>query len=90
MAKTGFIAGLIALIGFFSVFSPLAVITAPEAASWYPQAIPPEVENNIEYIVDVAISPDYDRDNTLFVLAWGGSFSLWRVNSQSNLWVIAF
>jgi hypothetical protein len=90
MAKSGFVGGLIVLISLFGVLSPSPVITAPEEVRWYPQAMPSEGEAGIDYIVDIAVSPDYDWDNTLFMLTWGGSFSLWRGNTESARWERVF
>jgi len=40
------------------------------------------IDSRIEAIVDLAVSPDYEQDGTLFVLTWGGDFSLWRGNGD--------
>ena len=44
------------------------------------------VDTRIESIIDLAVSPDYNRDNTLFMLTWGGDFSLWRGDSDNTRW----
>jgi len=36
------------------------------------------IDSRIEAIIDLAVSPDYEQDGTLFLLTWGGDFSLWR------------
>ncbi len=41
-------------------------------------------EAGIEYIVDIAVSPDYSHDNTLFMLTWGGDFKLWRIDTETT------
>lgn len=48
------------------------------------------VDTRIESIIDLAVSPDYNRDNTLFMLTWGGDFSLWRGNSGNARWERVF
>ncbi len=36
------------------------------------------IDTEISNIVDLAVSPNYSRDDTLFMLTWGGEHSLWR------------
>jgi len=48
------------------------------------------VDTRIESIIDLAVSPDYNRDNTLFMLTWGGDFSLWRGDSDNARWERVF
>ena len=90
MANTGFIKGIFALISLLGVLSSSSAVAAPEAVRWYPESMPIGGGANIEYIVDIAVSPDYDRDNTLFMLAWGGGFNLWRGNSGNGSWEMLF
>ncbi|MFH1662562.1 MAG: hypothetical protein ABH934_01370 [Chloroflexota bacterium] len=44
------------------------------------------VDTRIESIIDLAVSPYYNQDNTLFMLTWGGAFSLWRCNTGNTRW----
>ena len=48
------------------------------------------VDTRIDSIVDIALSPDYSQDNTLFMLTWGGDFSLWRGLTDSARWERVF
>jgi hypothetical protein len=41
-------------------------------------------------IIDLAISPDYSQDNTLFMLSFGGEHSLWRSLSGGTKWERVF
>ncbi|MBA7688490.1 hypothetical protein ES703_96972 [subsurface metagenome] len=36
------------------------------------------IDTDIIDIIDLALSPSYSEDNTLFMLTWGGEHSLWR------------
>ncbi len=36
------------------------------------------IDTKISEIRDLAVSPNYDQDSTLFMLTWGGEYSLWR------------
>jgi len=36
------------------------------------------IDTAIDTIIDLAPSPNYSQDNTLFMLSWGGEHSLWR------------
>ncbi len=46
------------------------------------------IDTRISSIIDLALSPDYDRDNTLFVLTYrtGGKHSLWRSLNGGARW----
>ncbi|GAH68608.1 unnamed protein product, partial [marine sediment metagenome] len=39
---------------------------------------------------DLAISPNYSQDNTLFMLTWGGEHSLWRSLNDGTSWERVF
>jgi len=41
-------------------------------------------------IIDLAISPNYSQDNTLFLLTWGGEHSLWRTLDGGGKWERVF
>lgn len=62
-------------------------ITRDGSFSWNQLGL---VDTRIESIIDLAISPDYNRDNTLFMLTWGGDFNLWRCDSDSACWERVF
>jgi hypothetical protein len=41
-------------------------------------------------ILDLAVSPNYSQDNTLFMLTWGGEHSLWRSSKGGLTWERVF
>jgi hypothetical protein len=44
------------------------------------------IDTTIDTIVDLAPSPRYTLDNTLFMLSFGGGHSLWRSRNSGNTW----
>ncbi len=44
------------------------------------------IDTSIITIVDLAPSPDYSQDNTLFMLTWSGEHSLWRSLDGGTRW----
>jgi hypothetical protein len=48
------------------------------------------IDTRIDSIVDLAVSPAYDQDNTIFVLTWGGDYSLWRSLNGGLQWQRVF
>ena len=44
------------------------------------------IDTKIEALIDLAISPAYNRDGTMFLLTWGGEQSLWRSKNSGNSW----
>jgi photosystem II stability/assembly factor-like uncharacterized protein len=44
------------------------------------------IDNRISTIVDMVPSPDYDRDNTLFMITFGNGHSLWRSQTGGDTW----
>ena len=44
------------------------------------------IDTGISNIVDLAVSPDYSQDNTIFMLTWGGEHSLWRSLNEGEKW----
>lgn len=50
------------------------------------------IDTAISTIIDLAVSPGYDRDNTLFMLTncIGGDYSLWRSLSGGDRWERVF
>ncbi len=48
------------------------------------------IDTTVSTIVDLAPSPIYSRDNTLFMLTFGGKHSLWRSTSGGTSWERVF
>ena len=48
------------------------------------------IDTGISTILDLAPSPTYRRDNTLFILTWGGAHSLWRSLNGGTRWERVF
>ncbi len=48
------------------------------------------IDTQISTFVDLAPSPRYGQDNTLFMLTFGGEHSLWRSLDGGNLWARTF
>ena len=48
------------------------------------------IDTGINIIIDLAISPNYSQDNTLFMLTWGGEHSLWRSLNDGTSWERVF
>ena len=48
------------------------------------------IDTGINIITDLAISPNYSQDNTLFMLTWGGEHSLWRSLNDGTSWERVF
>jgi hypothetical protein len=44
------------------------------------------IDTRIDSIIELALSPQYRRDSTLFMLTWGGDFSLWRSLDSGGRW----
>ncbi len=44
------------------------------------------IDTEISSMVDQAPSPEYSRDETLFLLTWGGGHSLWRSTNSGESW----
>ncbi len=44
------------------------------------------IDTGISDIVDLAVSPNYSMDNTLFMLTWGSAHSLWRSLNGGTRW----
>ncbi|MDI6815104.1 MAG: hypothetical protein QMC90_03380 [Dehalococcoidales bacterium] len=44
------------------------------------------IDTSISTILDLAPSPSYSQDNTLFMLTWGGEHSLWRSLNGGARW----
>jgi hypothetical protein len=41
-------------------------------------------------LIDLAVSPNYSQENTLFLLTWGGEYSLWRTLDGGARWERVF
>ncbi|MDO8715465.1 MAG: hypothetical protein Q7J73_01445 [Dehalococcoidales bacterium] len=48
------------------------------------------IDTTITAIVDMAVSPNYAQDSTLFLLTWGGEHSLWRSRDSGVRWERVF
>ncbi|MBI3040695.1 MAG: hypothetical protein HYY80_03465 [Chloroflexi bacterium] len=48
------------------------------------------IDTTISTIVDLAVSPDYSQDGTLFMLTFGGKHSLWRSRNEGTQWERVF
>ena len=48
------------------------------------------IDTAMTTIVDLAPSPDYSQDDTLFMLTWGGEHSLWRSLNGGTRWERVF
>jgi len=48
------------------------------------------IDTTVTTIVDLAPSPNYSQDNTLFLLTWGGEHSLWRSLNGGARWERVF
>ena len=44
------------------------------------------IDTDISNIIELAVSPNYSEDNTLFMLTWGGEHSLWRSSNEGERW----
>ena len=44
------------------------------------------IDNYISDITDFAPSPDYNQDNTLFLLTFGGNYCFWRSTDDGQKW----
>jgi len=69
----------VATSGTESAFS----YTADGGDTWNQSGL---LDTQISDIVDLAPSPDYGQDNTLFMLTWGGKHSLWRSRDGGVRW----
>ncbi|MBA7640679.1 hypothetical protein ES703_48350 [subsurface metagenome] len=57
---------------------------ASDAAEWSTVSIPTDA--GISNIIDLAVSSNYNQDNTLFMLTWGGEHNLWRSRNGGEGW----
>jgi photosystem II stability/assembly factor-like uncharacterized protein len=73
--------GYAATSGAESAFS----ISRDGGVSWNQTSL---IDTEISDIVDLAPSPDYSQDNTLFMLTFGSEHSLWR--SRDGVWERVF
>ncbi len=44
------------------------------------------IDTGLSAIVDLAPSPGYSQDDTIFMLTWGGTHSLWRSRNGGGRW----
>ncbi len=61
--------------------------TADGGITWNQSSL---IDTAINTILDLAISPHYSQDDTLFMLTWGGEHSLWRSLSDGARWERVF
>ena len=61
--------------------------TSDGGASWNQLSL---IDTAISSIVDLAVSPRYDQDSSLFLLTWGSEFSLWRSTDGGESWLRVF
>jgi hypothetical protein len=87
MARIGFAVVLILLLNLLgSITLNTTAVAAPDEVKWSRVSIP----TGIVSIIDIAISPGYSQDNTLFMLTWGGEHSLWRSLNGGAIWERVF
>ncbi len=48
------------------------------------------IDTQLSQIIDLAVSPKYGQDSTLFLLTWGGEHSLWRSQDGGVHWERVF
>ncbi|HEY82298.1 MAG TPA: hypothetical protein G4O01_03295 [Dehalococcoidia bacterium] len=58
-------------------------ISQDRGASWNQTGL---IDSTISDIVDLAPSPHYAQDSTLFMLTFGGEYSLWRTQNGGAVW----
>lgn len=62
-------------------------ITLDGGVSWNQTGL---IDTEISSIVDLAFSPNYHQDRSLFMLTWGSEFSLWRSLDGGDAWQRVF
>jgi len=78
--------GLSLLIILTSTTTISPAVANPDELEWSAVNIPA----GISEIIDLAPSPDYSWDNTLFILTWDGAHSLWRSLNSGTGWERVF
>jgi hypothetical protein len=48
------------------------------------------IDTTVDIIVEAAVSPGYDFDETLFLLTWGNEYSVWRSSDGCKSWQRVF
>ncbi len=48
------------------------------------------IDTAISNIIDLSLSPSYSQDSTLFMLTFGGEYSLWRSLDDGTIWERTF
>ena len=75
--------GLILLLSLLGSTNPTTPAAAsPDVVKWSRVNIPAGISS----IIDLAISPSYSQDNTLFMLTLGSEHSLWRSLNSGTAW----
>ncbi|MBN1863240.1 MAG: hypothetical protein JW790_06300 [Dehalococcoidales bacterium] len=62
-------------------------VTSDGGATWNQTGL---IDTTMSTILDLAPSPEYHRDETLFLLTWGGEHSLWRSLNGGSDWERVF
>jgi hypothetical protein len=81
MAKLEAVALGLLLLAWLS-FTPPAV-ASPDSANWNQISL---IDTDVTDIIDLAPSPRYSQDYTLFMLTFGGEHSLWRSLNGGVSW----
>jgi hypothetical protein len=62
-------------------------VTLDGGATWNQLGL---VDTRIDTIIDLALSPEYGQDDTLFMVTWGDGLSLWCSHDGGSLWQRVF
>jgi photosystem II stability/assembly factor-like uncharacterized protein len=57
--------------------------TTDEGVTWNQMGL---IDTGISNIIDLAVSPNYRQDGTIFMLTWGSEHSLWRSLLEGARW----
>jgi hypothetical protein len=73
-----------------SVNCPTLSLTSQSIVLFYNQTGLIDTQITGSGVIDLAVSPNYSQDNTLFLLTWGGEHSLWRTLDGGGRWERVF
>ncbi len=48
------------------------------------------IDTTVDIIIEAAVSPGYEIDETLFLLSWGNEYSIWRSTDGCKIWQRVF
>jgi hypothetical protein len=48
------------------------------------------IDTTLDVLIEVTVSPDYDNDQTVFLLGWGNEYSVWRSTDGCESWQRVF